>query len=205
MTPPPEKCVVLLSGGMDSAAALFWGVREGFSVEALALHFEGRPAREREAAKAVAAAAGVPLVEAALPFLRFLAEGSRPRRSDRYLDGYIPMRNLIFYAVAGYFAERDGATCIVGGHVRGDNVDFPDATSAFFEEMNSVLGFSLRVGPPVRIIRPFAEMTKHEVLELGLHWGVPFELTWSCWFDGESPCGECPSCKERDEVLRAGR
>ena len=31
--------------------------------------------------------------------------------------------------------------------------------------------------------------------------GVPFELTWSCYWDRDVPCGTCVSCAERREAF----
>jgi 7-cyano-7-deazaguanine synthase len=41
------------------------------------------------------------------------------------------------------------------------------------------------------------------VIRLGHSLGVPFELTWSCYHDGEAPCGTCKSCVEREAAFAA--
>src|SRR6266581_3979467 len=58
-------------------------------------------------------------------------------------EGYIPGRNLIFYALAGYYAELDAVRYIVGGHNGIDPESFPDASPKFFNFLNSVFHLSL--------------------------------------------------------------
>jgi 7-cyano-7-deazaguanine synthase len=48
-------------------------------------------------------------------------------------------------------------------------------------------------------------LTKADIVRRGAELGVPFELTWSCYEDGDVHCGKCGTCVERREAFeRAG-
>jgi 7-cyano-7-deazaguanine synthase len=51
---------------------------------------------------------------------------------------------------------------------------------------------------PMAIETPIIQMSKKEIVQLGLRLKAPLELTWSCYQAGNVPCGRCDSC-----VLRA--
>jgi 7-cyano-7-deazaguanine synthase len=53
-------------------------------------------------------------------------------------------------------------------------------------------------GRPVEIVTPLIDLTKADVVRLGVEVGAPLGLSWSCYEGGLEPCGECDSC-----VLRA--
>ncbi|MEM3086394.1 MAG: 7-cyano-7-deazaguanine synthase [Halobacteria archaeon] len=185
-----RRCTVLLSGGLDSAVALWWARKKFRGVEALTFTFSGRSARELRAARRLAREAGVALEDVAVPFLR---ERGPPR-------GRIPARNLVFYAIALARAEALGAGAVVGGHTREDPARFPDAGRPFFRKMERLAATGSR--SPVRILTPLASLGKTEVVLKGLALGVPLSLTWSCYGNGPRPCGRCPACRERREAFR---
>lgn len=196
----------MLSGGLDSAVALFWARAEGYALLPLSIEFAGRPARELEAAGAVARAAGAsPLAKMPLPFVRLaheLPSYKAPTRPVPY--GYIPLRNLLFYTLAAYHADANGARYVVGGQLLEDAQEFPDASPKYFGEMNGLIarstdGWSPSGPPEVKL--PFSGLKKEDVVRMGVRLGVPFELTWSCWIDGMEPCGTCVSCKDRREAF----
>ena len=120
-------------------------------------------------------------------------------------EGYIPARNLIFYSLASYYAELDGTPFQVGGHNGTDPESNPAASPKYFGALNGLLGMSLWSSrtSPVEVVLPLAGKAKEEVLRLGRGLGVPFELTWSCYWDQGIHCGTCVSCKERREAFAA--
>ena len=190
--------VVLLSGGIDSAVALYWARREGHRLVSLEVEYHERPGREREASQRLAEAVGAERCLVSLPFVREAELPAAPR-------GYIPARNLLFYSIAAYHAEVLGASLIVGGHNRDDAARFPDARPSFFEGLEGLFAQAL-VTPPGRTLRvalPLAEKDKVETLRLARELGVPLEHTWSCYEDGARPCGSCPSCSERAHAFAA--
>lgn len=50
---------------------------------------------------------------------------------------------------------------------------------------------------------PLAEMTDRQLVELGVHLGVAWEMAWSCDLDGASPCGDCTGCRRRQGMFDA--
>lgn len=191
----PPRALALLSGGIDSAVALWWARARFREVRALTFTFSGRAETERRAVRRLARVARVGLEEVPVSFLRERKRGSgRPR-------GYLPARNLVFYSIALARAEAIGADTVVGGHIRDDPSRFPDSSRPFFrglERLAAAGGY-----PAIRILTPLAELDKAGVVRRGLALEVPLELTWSCYGNGPRPCGRCPACRERAAAFRA--
>ena len=198
------KALILLSGGVDSSVCLWWARRQGWDLLPLTVDYHGRPTAEVQAVRALLDEVGVQdLVRVPLPFLKEVGDLRKDGVANPVLreapDSYIPARNMIFYAIAGYYAETAGAQLIVGGHNGIDPETFPDSSPDFFAQVNDLLRHGLWSYPkaPVSIKLPLAGKPKEEVVAMGLKLGVPFDHTWSCYFDGERHCGTCESCRER--------
>jgi len=203
-----DRAIVLLSGGLDSAVTLWWAKSRGWDLRPLTFDYFGRPKREHEAIRALTERVAVaPIRHVELPFLKEVDDLRKEGFDNRVLldspEGYIPGRNLIFYALAGYYAELDGVRYIVGGHNGIDPESFPDSSPKFFNFLNSVFHLSLwsYEKAPVQILVPLSGKSKEEVVRMGLAMGVPFEVTWSCYWDRAVHCGTCASCQERREAF----
>jgi 7-cyano-7-deazaguanine synthase len=82
---------------------------------------------------------------------------------------------------------------------------FPDATATFFHLFERTL--SQAVEKPLRIVRPFGQMRKREVMQLGSE--LPLELTFSCIDPVRAApdepglhCGHCNKCAERKAAFK---
>jgi len=188
------RALCLLSGGMDSAIALWWARAQGFETLTVSFLFHGRPNQEVLAARRLSQAAGAARHhEVQLPFLKI---------HDGPLQGYLPKRNLVFYSTAAALAELERAEAMIGGHLSTDSLDFADASPAYFEHMEKLINVMPNV-PPVKILLPLIGMTKEGALLLGKQLECPLELSWSCFRDGAVPCGVCAACIERVESFAA--
>ncbi len=205
-----DKALVLLSGGLDSAVSLYWAISQQWETRTFELDYFRRPERERNACAALRDHAGIGSGESIVLPVDFLREvvdipkhipiGSRLLQSPR---GYIPARNLVFYSLCLHYAEIFGIRYVVGGHNRKDSEAFPDAGTGFFRQLNAMLPSTLWSYAEIQteILLPLIDYGKSEVVQLGHGLGVPFEMTWSCYSDGESPCRTCKSCAERGKAF----
>ncbi len=199
--------LVLLSGGIDSATALYLVKRRNGRCETLSIDFHRRNRREVEAARAVAEAAGVEEhAELGLGFLREAMDLGDQIRSEVGGRGvpltFIPYRNLLFYSIGCYWAWARRLGTVVVGHNADDVKLFSDVGPGHMGAFNS-LAAAMIPWRPVRVEAPLLGMGKLEVVRLALELGVPLELTWSCWLEGEVHCGVCEGCAKRKEVFRA--
>ncbi len=105
---------------------------------------------------------------------------------------YLPGRNVLLLGKSMLWCHLRGIDALALGHLSSN--PFPDATEKFFRTYQDVV--NLATGGQVRIIRPFAEMSKADVMRLGA--SLPLELTFSC-IDPRSGrhCGSCNKCGER--------
>ncbi len=204
------RALVLLSGGIDSAVSLYWSLSRGWEVTSIEFEYYKRPQGERRACRHLREKAGIrESIVVPIDFVREASDQPESILLNRALlkspEGYIPARNLLFYAVAAYYAELGGRRYIVGGHNRTDSESFPDAGKRFFAQLNELLKAALWSHSQVHteVILPLIDLDKPHVVDLGRQLNVPFDLTWSCYCDAETPCGSCESCLEREAAMSA--
>ena len=210
-----KRIIVLLSGGMDSATLLWLAKREFEKVWALSFDYGQRHRVELKYAKELARMAGVEdhiIVE--VPIYRsirgsaLIDESVEVPKEDYPEDEppvtTVPMRNLNFLAIAGAFADSLEVDHI-GIGVHALDTPYPDCRPEFITAAESAInaGSTLVAKRKVRIHvwAPFLGMTKREIALLGKELGVPYEKTYSCYEGTEPPCGQCPTCRQREEAL----
>ncbi len=203
------KAIVLLSGGLDSAVALFWARKNGWQIQGLSFDYFRRSQKEIAAAKKLASYANCPLRIVDVSFLKEVEE-LRKISSNRFLksapSAYIPSRNVVFYGIASSLAEVSNSRYVVGGHNSDDAHSFPDSSPSFFRAFNETTKRGLfSHGRTGRVVLPLAQKSKSEVVLLGGKMKVPFELTWSCYREGKRPCGVCPACELRASAFRKAK
>jgi len=113
---------------------------------------------------------------------------------------YVPARNLIFLSVAVGVAEARDADAVYLGVNALDYSGYPDCRPEFIESFRQTAALALKrgvEGRPVDIRTPLIDLTKADIVRLGVEVGAPLELTWSCYLGVDRPCGECDACRLR--------
>jgi len=193
--------IVLLSGGIDSATALFWALKQTPRIYSMNILYAQASFQEANASSLLATAAKVEEhLSVSLPFYKDIQTRYHPKESSNIITAYVPARNTIFYGIAAAYAETLEVDTIVFGSNADDTKELPDATLDFIQRMNHLLRIGTRAGAegkPVRIVNPLINLRKVEVLKLALQLEVPLSITWSCYEDGQVPCGKCRGCQNR--------
>jgi len=171
--------LVLVSGGLDSAACLQYYLAHDQDVEALHVSY-GQMAEEREAlaASAVCKFYGVPLVHT---WLKNVVAG----------HGEIAGRNALLLSIA-LLRLGSGATSIVGIGIHAGTT-YADCSPAFVATTQRL--FDLYSGGRIVIDAPFVAWSKKDIYQFMGDSSV-VELTYSCELGASQPCGQCRSCHD---------
>lgn len=211
--PGVRRAVVLLSGGLDSYTAAAVAKRDGFALHALSINYGQRHVRELEAARAVAAALGVerhlelaldlsPIGGSSLTSPAIDVPKDHPIDPHVVPNTYVPARNTIFLSMALGWAEVLGAADIVIGVNALDYSGYPDCRPEFITAFEHLARLATRAGVEgggLTIHTPLINLSKADIIRLGLSLGLDYGLTHSCYDPQPSgaPCGHCDSCRLR--------
>ena len=212
-----KRAVLLLSGGLDSTTLLALATSEGYAVHALSFDYGQRHSIELSAASKIARRYGVVQHLVAKIDLRVFGGSSLtadiPVPRDRDLDDeaggipitYVPARNTIFLSHALALAEVVGAREIFIGVNALDYSGYPDCRPEFIAAFEHMANLATRAGiesgdePAIRIRAPLIDLSKSQIIKLGLALGVDYSMTTSCYDPGADgkACGRCDACQLR--------
>lgn len=200
-----EKCVIVLSGGLDSAIVAYWANQQGYQIYPITFNYGQIALKETEAAQKIAKALGTTTKGVDLSALKdifgttSLVNREIPLTAEFSAPIIVPFRNAIFLSVAVAYAVTVGADKVFYGAQGSDELFYPDCSREFYEAFEK----AARVGTceEITIKAPFGGSKKFELLKKGIKLGVPFELTWSCYRDGANHCGRCESCMNRKKAF----
>ena len=214
------KALVLLSGGLDSSVCLGLAVKEYGAGEVLALSvFYGQKHdKELKAAEDIASYYGVRRLTLDLGEIFkdsdcTLLTGSKEEiphedyakqlemTGGAPVSTYVPFRNGLFLSSAASVALANGCEVIYYGAHADDAAGnaYPDTSVEFNRAMSEAI--YLGSGTALRIVAPFIDKSKSDVVAEGLRAGVPFELTWSCYEGHDKACGVCGTCRDRKRAF----
>ncbi len=210
------KALVLCSGGIDSTTCLAIAVDKygKDNVYSLSISYGQKHLKEIESARKISNYYDVKLMELDLSKMFEYSDCSLLEHSNNdiplqsYADQlknnkglpvstYVPFRNGLFLASAASIALSKGCSLIYYGAHSDDAAGnaYPDCSPAFNNAINTAIYEGS--GKQLSIEAPFINMTKAEVIKIGLELDAPYHLTWSCYLGKEKPCGMCGTCIDR--------
>ena len=216
------KALVLFSGGLDSTTALAKAINEYGKehVVALSISYGQKHVKEIEASNNIVKYYGVEHIFLDLSKIFEFSDCSLLSHSDQEVpegdykdqldkqDGkplstYVPFRNGLFLSSAAAIAISKGCDIIFYGAHADDSAGnaYPDCSVEFTKAINDAI--YLGSGKQVKVVGPFVNMHKADIVKLGTKLNVPYNLTWSCYQGHDKACGKCGTCIDRIKAFEA--
>ena len=204
------KCVVPVSGGIDSTVLLHWAASENKEVHAVSFNY-GQRHSEKELACAISPA-NVNVWESYkrinLDFFKDIVSSSslvnddiqvaktKDTLGDPQTVNYVPNRNMMMLSICTAYAESIGASQVYHGAALVDSqAGYWDGSKEFLDAINKINALNRR--DRVEIIAPLITKSKKDIILKGIEVGVDFSNTWTCYEGKSKACGECPACSSR--------
>ena len=204
------KAVVLVSGGLDSTTCLAMAREKGFDLYALTFNYGQRHDHELNSAKMVVdffniqnhSIIDIDLAQFGGSALTDKIDVPKKRDLSDMAEipvTYVPARNTVFLSLALAWAEVLGSFDIFIGVNALDYSGYPDCRPEYissFEKTANLATKAVVSGSSFRIHTPLIDLTKSEIVKVGMDLGVDYSLTSSCYDPDQdgNPCGLCDAC-----------
>lgn len=212
------KVVVIFSGGIDSSVCLAEAIdKYGYkNVCCLGFNYGQKNIKELESAKKIADYYKVNLDIIDISNLFIYSNSSMLNSSNREIPKIsydeqveelnkdedvstnVPFRNGLLLSIATSYAISKNIKIVYYGIHMEAGVAYslyPDCSKEFNKAINEAI--YVGSGKKVVIEAPLVNLSKREIINIGKCLKVPFELTWTCYEDGDKPCLECTACRDR--------
>ena len=193
------KIVLPISGGMDSTVLLHKAAKEYKHVYALSFNYNQRHINELIYAKYQANLfLNVTYKVIDVSFIRDIAPTSsltnnnidtpnvNEIKGEAQPKSYVPNRNVIFLSIATAYAEAVGAEEVWHGAAQADSLaGYWDGSIEFIEQINKLN--ELNRDKRIKISAPLIDMSKADIIKLGVKLGVDFSKTYTCYSGNDLP------------------
>lgn len=195
------KCIVLMSGGMDSTVLFYKIYKEGKSIIPVFIDYGQHTAeKEFKTLKEILPKEYVRKIKK-INLSGIYEESSSVLFKEHNLwvdkvteeDMYIPYRNLVIFSVAVAYAQTIEVKEVYAAFINTYYAKEIDASINFLNKIENLM----KNISNVKVKLPFKKMSKKDVLSLGLKLKAPVMHTYSCQINSVNPCGSCPNCVER--------
>ncbi len=176
-----NNAVVLISGGIDSAACVHYYLDQEFHVRGLFIDY-GQVAKDYEeiAASSIGLHYGIEIDKASFSIPHHFGVGEIRGR-----NAFLVLAALLFY-------PRLRGIISLGIHA---GTQYYDCSEFFIKDIKAIL--DQYTDGVVRIDVPFLEWDKAMIYTYCKENNIPIHLTYSCEAGMNPPCGKCRSCRDR--------
>ena len=212
MNKKETKAVVIFSGGQDSTTCLYWALSRFDVVEAITFNYGQKHLVEVEQSRTICERENVRQTIIDLSFLDTLVEsaltsnGDVNKLNEKGLPAsFVPNRNQLFITLAHSYAQKIGATTLVGGMCDTDFSGYPDCRDNFIIQLQHVTNMGSEAA--IEIATPLMKLTKAQTFELASDLDKlkeVIELSHTCYNGNRElrhewgyGCGTCPACELR--------
>ena len=115
---------------------------------------------------------------------------------DAQPTSYVPFRNMMLLSIASAYAESVQADTVFHGAALIDSQSgYWDGSKEFMTSINNIT--SLNRKNRITIEAPLIDMSKGDIIQMGISLNIDFSNTWTCYEGLDKACGECASCGSR--------
>ena len=210
-----KSLVVLLSGGLDSSTVT--SIAKNANAKIYGLSFDYGQRHKKELDSALIIAKHFEIEEFKIVKLDLSLWGGSSLtdinkniptdgiKTNQIPNTYVPGRNTIFISVALSYAEAINADLIGLGVNALDYSGYPDCRPDYikkFQELANLANKRGREKNPIKLWTPLIDLNKEKIIQLAFENNVPLNKTWSCYSGNSRPCGDCDSCRIRDQAYQ---
>jgi 7-cyano-7-deazaguanine synthase len=206
-----NNAYILTSGGLDSTTLLYWARQRYDQIEAVSFDYGLKHNQiEREYLIKTCQKLNIKLNKINIDFIKrsfksSLLSDDEVVPQERYeksnmIKTVVPFRNGIFLAILAGLAESNNIQNILIGNHGGDHAIYPDCTEEFILAMQKAI--EMGTYNKIKLVSPFCNYSKADIVKLGAELNVDFSLTYSCYNGREKHCGKCSACLERKEAFK---
>jgi 7-cyano-7-deazaguanine synthase len=221
-----RRALIVCSGGLDSSVvAWHHAIAQGDDITLLHLKYQAKAEINEEAAIRMLATKinqrlgypvdnGVGVVFLSTDFFQLHATSALTDPTREITKGvagaefaheWVPARNTVMMALAMAYAEaHDFDVIAIGSNQEESCGGYPDNEQEFVNRLRDLAPMAVKPYHQLVLSDPLGGRMKHEIVQMGMSEGMPFEVTWSCYthdYDGEH-CGNCGPCIMRQRAFQ---
>lgn len=211
------KCVIPVSGGIDSTVMLYQAAASNDYTDIYALTFFYG---QRHARKEIDSAYDIvsdlqsttqTTIQHQMIDISFFADiatassltnmsinvaKTKDVLGDPQPINYVPFRNLMMLSILCSYAESyDCDEVYYGSALVDSQAGYWDGSIEFYDVLNRLVQLNRK--KKINILTPLIKMEKKEIISTGLQHHVNFGKTWTCYEGEDLACGHCPACSSR--------
>lgn len=204
-----NKVVLTLSGGADSAVLLYMAANKEYygydEIHTISFDYGQRHRKEldcvnKQLKNILAKHANLIITNKVIDvsFIKDIAPTSSLTNNDIQTPNvkdvageaqpasYVPFRNMIFTSIACAYAEALKCDSLMYGSAQADSLaGYYDGSIEWINAINDLV--KLNREHKIKIITPLIDLSKSDIIKVGVQLGVNFRDTWTCYSGGDLP------------------